>query len=83
MPGADAGLKTALKLRNGGAAPMTVEVKDLGYGQARRTVQVPAGGEGVVPIDLAGSHGWYDLGIRVVGVTGYLRRYAGHLETGG
>jgi phospholipase C len=83
MPGAEAGLKTALKLRNGGASAMTVEVEDLGYGHALRAVQVPAGGEVVVPLDLAGSHGWYDLGIRVAGVAGYVRRYAGHLETGG
>lgn len=68
---------------NGVASAINVEVEDPGYGRAMRTVQVPAGCEVVVPIDLAGSHGWYDLRIQVVGVTGCLRRHAGDLETGG
>lgn len=32
--------------------------------------------------DLTGSHGWYDIAVTLEGAENWLRRFAGHLETG-
>lgn len=82
LRGADRGPRAGLELRNGGTSLLAVEIEDLGYGQAARKIAVPAGSVVEVPLDLAGSQGWYDLGIQVAGAAGYQRRYAGHIETG-
>lgn len=71
-----------LNLRNSGPTALTVELTDLGYGQAPRSIPVPAGQSVAVPLDLTHSHGWYDLGARVPGLKEFARRYAGHVETG-
>ncbi len=82
LRGLERGLKARLELRNRGTSLLAVEIEDLGYGQAARKFALPAGGVVEVALDLAGSHGWYDLGIQVPGAAAYRRRYAGHIETG-
>ena len=82
LRGAEGKPMAGLELRNGGTSMLAVEIDDLAYGQAARKVAVPAGGVVEVALDLAGSQGWYDLGIQVPGAAAYRRRYAGHIETG-
>ncbi len=70
---------THLELTNLHAAPVDVQVFDLSYGQAARTVSL--GRDPVsVPLDLASSHNWYDLEVIT---DGQVLRLAGYVETGG
>ncbi len=82
LPGAHTEPKTHLHLHNKGASTLTVELSDLSYGQPARSITVPAGREVRVLLDLTASHGWYDFRLQIPGAPDYLRRYAGHLETG-
>ena len=65
---------------------LVVVVDDLAYGGSQSTVSVAASGAGAavvnVPIQLQKSHGWYDLRIKVQGVSTYEQRYCGHIEVG-
>ena len=45
-------------------------------------VRVPARSHSMLRLPLAASSNWYDFSVRVAGVPGWLRRYAGHLENG-
>ena len=69
-----------VRVRNHGHAALTLTVRDLAYGQPPRTLEVAAHAESVVPIDLSGSQGWYDL--LVTSATEQVR-LAGHQENGG
>ncbi|MCW2781143.1 MAG: phospholipase phosphocholine-specific [Marmoricola sp.] len=54
-----------------------------GYGhRSAVTYSVPRRATRVHTIDLAATHGWYDVRITAVGLPGWLRRFAGHVETG-
>ncbi|MFT4074382.1 MAG: phospholipase C, phosphocholine-specific [Asticcacaulis sp.] len=73
----------SLALQNTGAAPVEVSlVSDPRYSQASQTLTLPANGVQTVRLDLAASDHWYDLTLTVVGNDSWLRRYAGHIETG-
>jgi phospholipase C len=65
---------------------LTVEVEDLAYGTAKRTVTIPPAANGTsetaLTLVLARSHGWYDVRLSVAAAPQYGRRYAGHIETG-
>lgn len=55
----------------------------LPMGQSRRRLMtVPAGGSARMPWPLASSDFWYDLTVSAPGDPKFMRRYAGHLETG-
>ncbi|SNT01747.1 MULTISPECIES: phosphocholine-specific phospholipase C [unclassified Azospirillum] len=73
------GRQALLRLSNPGTAGLTLTLADLAYGQGTRQVKVPAGGETSLPLDFAGSHGWYDL---LLSAAGQSWRMAGHLEDG-
>lgn len=62
-------------------AAFVVEIVDHAYGAATITKEV-AGGDFWVPLSFEKSHQWYDFTIRVKGVEGFERRYAGRIETG-
>jgi phospholipase C len=73
----------ALKLFNQGPARLlTITVEDQASGNKPHTIQIEAGMMSGLALDLEGSHGWYDLRIRVTGAPHYEQRYAGHVETG-
>jgi len=59
-----------------------VEIVDHAYGAAPITKELPAGGEWRVPLSFEKSHQWYDFSVRLKGVKGFERRYAGRIETG-
>lgn len=65
-----------------GRAPCRFAVKDNAYGAATATYTVAAGQVATVGCDLAGSFGWYDFSISSDEDRDWLRRVAGHVETG-
>lgn len=65
---------------------LVVQIEDVSYGAAPRQVRLGTDGDAGVecrlPLDLAASHGWYDLRLRVAGATEFEQRLAGRVETG-
>ena len=64
-----------------GSSTLNLQIEDLSYGRPKQEVAV-SGASGELRIELKGSHGWYDFGIRIGGSPDYFRRYAGRVETG-
>jgi phospholipase C len=79
----DAGLSLAT---TDAARALTVVVEDLSYGGGRREVTLgPAGkaeSRANIAVPLTGSHGWYDLSVRVAGHGRFVQRFAGRIEDG-
>jgi phospholipase C len=71
-----------LTLNNPGTMPATVKVANSYAPGAPRTLTVPAGGATEDHWQLASSSQWFDLQITWAEDPAYLRRYAGHVETG-
>jgi phospholipase C len=73
----------SLALQNTGDAPVEVRLtNDPRYSQGDRTLILPVNGVETVRLDLSPSDQWYDLSLKIVGNDHWLRRYAGHIETG-
>ena len=72
-----------LSLRNPGTAACELSVRRNAYGapEPRRHV-IAAGATSEDRWDLAASQGWYDLTVTAVGMSTFVRRYAGHLASG-
>lgn len=68
-----------LRLRSLATTPTALTITDMAYGTAPRRVTLAAGATATLAVDLAHSHGWYDL---VVRGDGQVVRLAGHLENG-
>jgi phospholipase C len=69
-----------LTLRNDGAAPCEVALRKLAYGDAPVQWRTLAPNESArVPLPLAAQRYWYDYSVQS---GGWLRRFAGRLETG-
>ena len=72
-----------LKFRNTGKAACKLTLRANHYADATpTTVQLPAGEQRTLPWPLLNSHFWYDLSVTSSSDPGYLRRIAGHMETG-
>ena len=72
-----------LELANQGAQPCTFQlIANKYYANNPVEVRVVAGAKSTVRLPLATSSNWYDYSLRVAGVPGWLRRFAGHLENG-
>jgi len=72
-----------LQLVNSGPVAATFSIVRNRYTSApAQTVIVPARGSSEVRIPVADTAHWYDLSVKVVGQTDWLRRLAGHVETG-
>ncbi|MBN3831611.1 phospholipase C, phosphocholine-specific [Burkholderia sp. Ac-20344] len=69
-------------IANAGTGALTVTATDVAYGGAARTLTVPAGQRVEAHWDLSCSSHWYDLQFAVAGNAGWMRRIAGHVETG-
>jgi phospholipase C len=65
--------------RSGG---YTLRVSDNAYGSDERSVRVAETGQASLVLRLGKSFHWYDFSVRVEGNTGFLRRFAGRVETG-
>ncbi|MFJ9174489.1 phosphocholine-specific phospholipase C [Streptomyces sp. NPDC102360] len=71
----------ALTLTNPTSAAIRLTVTNA-YGGDAQTYTVPARGTARHTVDLKGTRRWYDLTVAAEGITGYLRRLAGHVENG-
>jgi len=75
--------RIVLRLRNTGSAACTLTVKPNRYSSvAARTHTLAAGASVDDAWAISGSGHWYDLSVTSSSDTGYLRRLAGHMETG-
>jgi len=71
-----------LRIASHAGRPLTLAVKDHGYKSGGHSIVIEPGGNQVVALPLERSHHWYDFSVTVVGVDGFLRRFAGRVETG-
>ncbi|CAN0619592.1 Non-hemolytic phospholipase C [Burkholderia multivorans] len=71
-----------LRLSNPGAAPMRLTVTNAYHRGDPRVYDLQPGQQVDDWWDLRGSHGWYDLSVTDGTPDGFLRRFAGHVETG-
>ncbi|MEN2471775.1 phosphocholine-specific phospholipase C [Burkholderia sp. GS2Y] len=69
-------------LLNNGKSPCLFTLADNRYGVSPRQVAVAAGQSVDVLWGLAASHGWYDVSVTSSTDAAFLRRFAGHVETG-
>ena len=67
---------------NSGATPVTCTVTDNSYGQPPRTVKALPGIPVREDFSLHESHSWYDLTVTSAADPSFIRRFAGHVETG-
>lgn len=67
----------------GNKAPLNVEVADNSYktGSKEMIIQRESFAPQTMTLELAKSHNWYDVSIKVNGYPGYEQRYAGRVET--
>jgi phospholipase C len=70
-----------LTIQNRGAGEVRISIHDV-YTGAVASETIRAGGSSVSQFELAGSHNWYDLIVRVAGDSQFQQRLAGHLENG-
>jgi len=71
-----------LSLSNSSATACTFTVVDNSYGQPTRTFEVAPGRVLRQGLYLAASHSWYDLTVTSSADPSFVRRLAGHVETG-
>ncbi|MFE2480673.1 phosphocholine-specific phospholipase C [Streptomyces sp. NPDC059389] len=70
-----------LTLANSGTAAVDLTVTNA-YGGATQTLRVAAGGTATYTADLSATGRWYDVKVTSAADTSFLRRFAGHVETG-
>ncbi|WP_293901262.1 phosphocholine-specific phospholipase C [Phenylobacterium sp.] len=71
-----------LTLHNTGAAALEVNAMGNAYEMKTWRAAVPPGGSVANAWPLSAHGGWYDLSVTLLNHPGWLRRYAGRLETG-
>ena len=67
---------------NSGRTPATFTVTDNSYGRPSRTVRAVPGLPVREDFSLEGSHSWYDFTVTSDADPAFIRRFAGHVETG-
>ena len=72
----------SLTLRNTGSAPINANAMGNAYALKTWKVAVPPGQSVTNSWPLSAHGGWYDLSLTLAGHPGWLRRFAGRLETG-
>lgn len=72
-----------LKIKNNSKTQAaTVSIEDNSYNNKPIVKEIPASGNGTIVLNLKKSFNWYDFNLKVKGYDSFLRRYAGHVETG-
>ena len=71
-----------LNFVNSGSAPCAFTVTDNSYGQPSQIFEVAPGSTLRRGLSLSTSHGWYDLTVTCNTDPSFIRRFAGHVETG-
>jgi phospholipase C len=77
-----AGERLTLSVRNAGARPLTLHVADAYAKGPARTHRLAPGQTVVQAWPIAHAAHWYDLTVTAAEEPGFLRRLAGHVETG-
>ncbi len=72
----------SVQLTNMGDTTITVQIKDVSYGQGLSSLTLKAGERKTKIRDLSKSHQWYDILVEVKGYENWSERFAGHIETG-
>ena len=67
---------------NSGRTPVTFTVTDNSYGQPEQKVELHPGATLQRELSLEASHSWYDLTVTSNTDAAFIRRLAGHVETG-
>lgn len=71
-----------LRIKNNSRQKLTIEITDNAYKARAVSKTINAGAVLTLPLNLSKSSGWYDVSVKVKGVTNFEKRYAGHIETG-
>jgi phospholipase C len=71
-----------LNLENISKTAIVIEVIDESYETGLKTINLTAGQSQKLVLNLTKSHNWYDFSVKVKDDSIFLRRYAGHVETG-
>jgi phospholipase C len=71
-----------LRVYNGAERALTVRVRDHGYKSGDHAAVIEPGGSGAIAMALGQSYWWYDFSVTIAGAEGFLRRFAGRVETG-
>ena len=74
--------RLVFRFENRGAGPLELLIVDRAYGGKPVGLILAPGASEVLPVELAASFRWYDLGVTVAGAERFSRRYAGRVETG-
>ncbi|GAA4969165.1 phospholipase C, phosphocholine-specific [Yinghuangia aomiensis] len=74
--------KIQLVITNEGTETLQLEVKDAYNARQSASFRLRPGQQAVHNAHLGDSNGWYDLAVTAPGDPAYLRRFAGHVETG-
>lgn len=69
-------------LTNRSNAACDIAVRHLSYGEPLQSVNLEPHSKRRIVLDLRDSHQWYDFEISVAGHPGFLKHYAGRVETG-
>jgi phospholipase C len=72
----------AITLRNAGVEPVELVLRPNAYTREDHRVVVPPGQDRVRHWSLDRSARWYDISVTARGLPGFLRRFAGRVETG-
>lgn len=73
----------SLNLKNNSRQAMELEIVDNAYKAPTVYKKIAAGpSDSTVVLSLGKSDHWYDFSVRIKGQSGFLARYAGHVETG-
>ena len=71
-----------LELSNQSTEPLSIVLTDMAYGNPEQGITLMPKAKYVSAWSVAGSQHWYDVTVALMGYPDYIRRYAGHLETG-
>jgi len=72
-----------VSITNGDTHAFSIEVIDHAYHTATRKANVPPGKiPSKILVETSMSHGWYDFSVKVSGLAGFEKRFAGRVETG-
>ena len=86
-PSKDGSLSGDVEIRLANLDPQNTQtflIEDRSYNGGRNSVTVKPGKRGAIVLPLKRTFGWYDFTVKVDGAetNAFLRRYAGHVETG-
>ncbi len=74
--------KLQVELSNLSTNSLKVKMSDLSYQRGTQTIELKAGQQTQLLIDLEASHHWYDYDFVVEGFAHFYQQFAGHLDTG-